>query len=282
MFFSIIIATLNRKDLVEQCLNSLKKQTFKNYEIIIVDQSDDNETQTYISNYSDIIYKHVNFKGLSKARNWGLKFAKGEYVCLLDDDAEYSEDFLYNSYKYIIENNVVALSGRILDKSSGQNYLKYPDTKKAIKLSEKNMFYLFSSSALVINRNILNNVNGFDELLGVGGRFGSAEETDLLLRIKYINDNIMYFPNLIIYHPVTKIVNKDNKKVYNYASGLGALIKKHIIYFKNYRLIGVLIRLLIRPIIAFLFYYLTFNKVKYMYYVLILRGRLYGLINYKK
>ena len=45
-------------------------------------------------NDNRIIYKHVKFKGLSKARNEALRIAKGEYFCLIDDDAYYPPDYL--------------------------------------------------------------------------------------------------------------------------------------------------------------------------------------------
>lgn len=82
--FSLIIGTLNRVESIKSCLESIYNQTIDDYEIIIVDQSNDDETENYIKSLcSDKIkYLHVSYKGLSKARNQALKMASGDFfVC---------------------------------------------------------------------------------------------------------------------------------------------------------------------------------------------------------
>ena len=101
MKFSLILATLNRPEFVKECLNSLDKQSFKDFEVIVIDQSDDNKTRDIImeNNFSiNLKYEKVKIKGLSKARNVGLSIAKGEYIALVDDDARYKEDYLEIMY----------------------------------------------------------------------------------------------------------------------------------------------------------------------------------------
>ena len=93
MKFSIVICTLNRPIILEKCVDSILKQTFENYEIIIIDQSNDYNKLT--EQKSDkIIYKHIKQKGLSNARNVAIKIASGNYFCLMDDDAEYENNVL--------------------------------------------------------------------------------------------------------------------------------------------------------------------------------------------
>ena len=78
MLFSIILATLNRSKEIEACLQSLENQIERDFEIIIVDQSEDDKTKHISEKFDNLNIKYYNvpFKGLSKARNYGIKHAK--------------------------------------------------------------------------------------------------------------------------------------------------------------------------------------------------------------
>jgi len=98
MKISIIIPNYNGAKYLSVCLDSLSRQSFKPFEIIIVDNgSIDNSCQLISRNYSHI--KLIRFSknhGFSKAVNEGIKVAKGKYVVLLNNDTEAQEDWLYN------------------------------------------------------------------------------------------------------------------------------------------------------------------------------------------
>ena len=92
MFFSLIIGTLNRTDILKVCLDKLEKQIFRDFEVVIVDQSNENSTERFLnkSSYSYYIQYYATKEiGLSNARNIALSKAKGEYFCLIDDDGLY-------------------------------------------------------------------------------------------------------------------------------------------------------------------------------------------------
>jgi len=86
---SVIIATYNRAHLIPQSIESVLSQTFKDYEIIVVDDGSSDNTKELLKNrYGEsIIYigKEKN-EGLSAARNIGVKAAKGKYLAILDDE----------------------------------------------------------------------------------------------------------------------------------------------------------------------------------------------------
>lgn len=92
---SVVIPTFNRPQYLQRCIESIKNQTYKNIEIIVVDDNNPNtlerrETEKVLSLYknnSNIIYlKHERNKNGSAARNTGWKFSKGEYITFVDDD----------------------------------------------------------------------------------------------------------------------------------------------------------------------------------------------------
>lgn len=103
---SIIVPVYNTEIYLEKCLNSIINQTYENYEAIIVnDGSTDNSEKIcmeFAEKYDKIIYLKKENGGLSSARNYGLKEARGDYISFLDSDDYFDKDFLY---KMVIEFN---------------------------------------------------------------------------------------------------------------------------------------------------------------------------------
>ena len=229
MKFSLIIGTLNRLQALKGCLQSINRQTYQDFEIIIIDQSDDLETQNYIVNLDDkrIIYKHVDFKGLSKARNVALNLAKGDYFCLIDDDANYTKEYLELANNNICPNTI--LSGYIYDTVKKDKFVNYKEKYDKKKLPISRVFKTCPSASLVIPMSVIKRAGNFDELFGVGGQYGAGEETDLLLRALKKGYIIKYVQDMKLKHPVparTELV--DPSKMCKYYEGIGALFKKHI------------------------------------------------------
>ena len=77
--FSIIIPVYNVEEYLEQCLESVKKQTYHDYEVIIVNDGTKDKSMKIAKKYP---YKIINQKnqGLSVARNTGVKHATGDYI----------------------------------------------------------------------------------------------------------------------------------------------------------------------------------------------------------
>ena len=106
---SVIVPVYNVEKYIEKCLKSLVEQTLKNIEIIIVNDGSTDNSKKIISKfaekYSNIKYYEKTNGGLSSARNYGIKYANGEYVAFLDSD-DYVEKNLYElMYKKALQEN---------------------------------------------------------------------------------------------------------------------------------------------------------------------------------
>lgn len=104
---SVIVPVYNVEEYLERCLDSLVNQTLKDIEIIIVnDGSTDGskeKIQKYINTYKNIVYLEKKNGGLSRARNYGIPYAKGEYIGFVDSD-DYVELTMYEKmYNKAIE-----------------------------------------------------------------------------------------------------------------------------------------------------------------------------------
>ena len=103
MLISIIIPTRNRFEYVNLLIDDILKQDISNYEIIVVDQSDNPEK---IHHCEHIV---TNTLGPCISRNIGVKQAKGEILVFLDDDARIHENFIKEITNPIENNKYVAL-----------------------------------------------------------------------------------------------------------------------------------------------------------------------------
>jgi len=103
--FSIIIPTFNRSSVIERAIESVLNQSFTDFELIIVDDGSTDETKTLLNKYENRIqYIYQENKGVSAARNLGVKEAKGKWLAFLDSDDEWLNKKLELQNKYI-ENN---------------------------------------------------------------------------------------------------------------------------------------------------------------------------------
>ena len=83
---SVIITTYNRCAMVGDAIESVLKQDFLDYEIIVVDDGSTDDTEDALRKYSQINYFYQENQGISRARNQGLALSQGEFVCFLDSD----------------------------------------------------------------------------------------------------------------------------------------------------------------------------------------------------
>ena len=106
---SIIIPVYNVEKYLSRCLESVINQSYKNIEIIIVnDGSTDNSfdiCNKYKKKDKRVILIDQNNQGLSGARNTGLKHATGEYICFIDSDDYVEKDYVEYLYKLIVKDD---------------------------------------------------------------------------------------------------------------------------------------------------------------------------------
>ncbi len=111
---SVIIPTYNRPNLIKRAIKSILNQTYQNFEIIIIDDSPNDETEKVIKNFHDERIKYIRNqkrKGPSAARNQGIKESSkdSKYIAFLDDDDEYLPHFLEKTIKKLEEDKELVM-----------------------------------------------------------------------------------------------------------------------------------------------------------------------------
>lgn len=105
MLVSVIIPTYNEEKVILECIFSLKNQSIKDFEIIIVDDGSTDNTLEILSqiNYSNLKILKQNHQGPAMARNLGAKHAKGKILVFVDADMTFDKEFLKNLINPIID-----------------------------------------------------------------------------------------------------------------------------------------------------------------------------------
>jgi glycosyltransferase involved in cell wall biosynthesis len=121
--FSIVIPTYNRAHLISRAIDSVVNQTYKNWELIIVDDGSTDNTKALVDNYCNnnnrIRYIYQENAERSAARNNGIGSAKGEFICFLDSDDYYLPKRLQSLFESVKEPNIVYYTGLVLEKKNG-------------------------------------------------------------------------------------------------------------------------------------------------------------------
>lgn len=166
---SIIITTYKRADLLDRALESVLNQSYKNIEIVIVDDNDPNTefrslTEKKMEKYSSderVNYiKHSKNKNGAAARNTGLKFSNGDYVTYLDDDDTYRIDKVLKQTSFLLNNpqyNAVYCGWNKDGKEEA------PQTAGDISFEILSGELLIRTNTIMMNREIALSVGGWDE-----------------------------------------------------------------------------------------------------------------------
>ena len=135
--FSIIIPTFNRAHMIHPAIESVLNQTYKDWELIIIDDGSTDKTKDIIDKYIEkdnrVKYLHQKNKERSAARNNGIKNAKGDWICFLDSDDVYHTTHL-EEFKNLI-NQKDLKRGLYF---SGLSYGKYSENFEEYDLTHKN------------------------------------------------------------------------------------------------------------------------------------------------
>jgi len=184
-FFTAIIATFNRADMLREAIQSVLAQTFKDFELIIVDDHSTDNTKDIAASIQDSRVRYIvndHLKGNSGARNAGISRAEGKWVAFLDDDDTWFPEKLELVYQKIgASDDSVGLiyTGVVFyNFDSGQCVSKRLPEKKGWIQSELIIEnYIGTPSAVCVRTDILRKIEGFDE------RINHFEDGELYVRI---------------------------------------------------------------------------------------------------
>lgn len=278
MKISLILATLNRKDLLIRGIRSVLLQKHQDFEIIVIDQSD--EPQPDIEKMDDRIrYFYIEKRGLSLARNYGIHKATGDIIALMDDDAEYDYDALTVVNEWFEKNKGTwMVAGKLVDPEEKDNVR----IENRIQRIQWNTLMSICSATMFIKKEFFEN-HCFDENLGAGRYLGSAEESDIVAQMLFEKKHIYKLSNLVVYHKVLKEkTDIDLEKHKSYCRGYGAFCAKQIQQNKNIYIMLLYIVSMVRTFLGCCYAYIKNDDFLKTLYRVTLHSRQEGFVYYTK
>ncbi len=283
MIFSLIIPTVYRSAELGRLLDSIAGQknsefdTKNDIETIVVDQNSDDRLEKILEYYSDsltLVHLKVPSLGLSHARNLGLGKIRGKYVAFPDDDCYYAPDTLKKVFQYFTETggkSGLFIRGR--DPDTEKDFLRYPRFEKLIRSPRDASVFLGISIGQFYPKEAIKAVGFFDEHFGIGGDWGSGEETDFASRCLKKGFPIQFKPDILVYHPLVDSVTMDPVKLKKYAMGFGALCRKHSFY-------GLAFWKILKQIAGIFYFVLKLDLKRANHCWVIASGRIEGFLKY--
>lgn len=231
MSLSLIVCTIGDRCLeIKNLLESIDTSNIPKIECLIIDQNDDFRIEAILKNFQNsLVISHYKCRpGLSASRNVGIQNSKNEILCFPDDDCWYLHNTLSNVSKFFSSNpNIDILCGRIVDQFGKPCiHENWPQVRRDLGLSDTLIFV--ASSAVFVRRSTLDKVGNFDVNMGVGSRFGSCEEIDLVRRIIRAGGRGVYDPMIVVGHPKVGMSNDPAliRRARKYGQGVGYLLAK--------------------------------------------------------
>jgi glycosyltransferase involved in cell wall biosynthesis len=273
MRFSLVVATLGRDAEVAALLDSVLAQGRGDVEVIIVDQNDDDRLGAIEATHAPRIplrRLRSSVRNANHARNLGLRHARGEIVTFPDDDCLYPPGVLDRVDAAFADASLGVLTGPAASPAGGLGSGRWRAESGAIDLAtvwtsviEFNIF-LRREAALALG--------GFDEGMGPGSPFGSAEGNDLVCRALARGLRAQYDAALRIIHPDKRLSDVAVERAERYGRGLGLALRR------NGAPLAMRTTFLVRPLGGVAASLLRGRMHEAGYYWMTFRGRLAGML----
>ena len=232
IIFSVIIPTIKTNNYLLKCLDKLCLQKFKNFELILISENILNIEKKYNFNIKKIYKKNILTPG--KKRNYAAKFANGEYLAFIDDDAFPKVDWLEKAYKFIKKNskkksfllggpgilpNNETFFSKLIDLSFrsrvfGSSRYRYSSIKNNL-----NTFDDWPSVNMIVGRKLFLKLKGFDN------NFWPGEDSKFCNRFIKNGGKIIYLHNMIVYHYRRSSFLKHFSQIFKYAFTRGTFFQ---------------------------------------------------------
>ena len=230
---SILIVNYNGKGLIESCLDALEKQSYNNFEIIIVDNNSSDGSLNNIEKFLGKSLIALRIKIIPLAENLGfaggnneaLKYAEGEYISLINPDAEASADWLKELVNAmdshpevgICASKLVVYGQDIIDSAGDECSttgigFKRGEGEPAVQYQDLEYIFGACGGAVMYRRKMLEEIGFFDDVF-----FIIHEDSDLNFRAQLAGWKCLYVPEAVVYHKVSSIIGKMSDAMVYYS-----------------------------------------------------------------
>lgn len=233
VFFSVLVPCYNEELTLTNCIESLINQTYKKFEIIIIDDGSKDKTfdiaNQLKSNYSNInieVFKKEN-GGKASALNFGIEKAKGDIIVSLDADSIFLENTLSQISQAFLDKNLVAVCGNVKISNRDKILTKCQAMEYITGLNIQRRAFAFLNAIHVV----AGAIGAFrkDKVIEVGGYSHDTlvEDMDLTISLSSKGYKIKYLGDAIAYTEAPETLTNLYKQRYRWYYGFFQIIRKY-------------------------------------------------------
>ncbi len=233
---SVVVATRNRGSTVLRAVGSILANDDPVLEVLVVDQSDDDSTETALEPLlrdGRLRYLRSGTRGLSRARNEGIADASAALVAVTDDDCDVPPDWAVRIVQALRSDDRVALVfGNVVpapfDAAAG--FVPAYVRREAFLADGLDRMSAVDGigACMAVRRAAWEALGGFDEMLGPGSAFPAGDEGDLAIRALAAGWCVFETPQVWVTHHGFRTRLEGHTLVCVYARGTGAMMAKHL------------------------------------------------------
>ncbi len=233
---SAVVCTRNRGAAIAATVRGILANDHASFELWVIDQSTDDTSEDAIAEWladPRLHYFRSGNKGVARARNIGISAARAEFIAMTDDDCEVSRDWLESMSKSLSSaENIGVVFGNVVSgpHDAGAGFISaYLRESTFVATSMRDKPEIEGIGACMgIRKSVWKALGGFDEMLGAGSRFESAEETDFVIRALMAGYNVCETPHVSVIHHGFRTWNEGRRVISGYLFGIGATLGKHV------------------------------------------------------
>jgi glycosyltransferase involved in cell wall biosynthesis len=235
---SVIVCTI-RPNTLPHAVQSIRAQTYSDWELLVVDQSGASDTADYLESLRDPRIKHVaqEVRGASNARNGGIHAASTDLLAYMDDDCEAEPDWLAEIWDLMQHQEVDILCGPLVPPPTYRPGLEfcpaYPVPQMEVYTWDAVARDIGTglSANMVLRRSTVETLGTFDTVLGAGStRIPSGEETDYVLRALAHGLRVISAPTPPVHHTFGVRPGAEGKRLEDVGNfGVGAVHAKQLL-----------------------------------------------------
>lgn len=240
-YISVLIATRNRPQSLRRCLNSVTQQKYPHFEVVVLDDaSDSSDVQKVVEEFKIWgvkYYRSEQSLGVAGSRNFLMHIAKGNILCIIDDDAYFTNDqaLVYIAEVFRRRPEVGIAATKVVDYKTQYPQLLIPFPKTVLRrkpwlANTPGYVGYYVGTCHAIRREVIDRCGGYEELLIYG-----EEELDLSYRAVQAGFRIWYDPRIVVHHyPQASVVSRSkhikHAELYHHVKNRFVLAWKYLPY----------------------------------------------------
>jgi GT2 family glycosyltransferase len=233
---SVVVPTRNRPDQIGPCVESILANSYPSMELIIVDQSDARDSEAALIAFRQdprLRYVATNTRGAARARNLGIESSSADLIAFTDDDCRVPTDWIDRIVE-LFDNEPTAgvIFGRVdipENALEGDFLASFEPVRRSYEGEFPRGLEPWGISAnMAVRRKALDDIGGFDPLLGPGSKFKAGEDVDFAIRAIARKWRVVTANEIPLLHLGVRTGDAARMLLLGYMFATGAVFTKHL------------------------------------------------------